>query len=111
MSSVFLGIKTDQLREIIEDVDAKAEEKVQQILNETLEKAIYAKRSYDNVDNLYFIANRMALAAYQSFQEWSAKTFTVSPAKELAIAWTNACYYRFSGAKSVQKAIREILSK
>ncbi|HUD01445.1 MAG TPA: hypothetical protein VMR37_03905 [Rhabdochlamydiaceae bacterium] len=111
MSSIFLGMQPEQIRTILEDVDAQAEKKLEQTLAEALEKASKTKCLPGNSDNLYFVAGQIALAAFKDLENWAAQTFTATPSKELAMAWVNGSFHRFEGARSIQKEIRQILLK
>jgi hypothetical protein len=109
MSSVFLGMKTDQIHEVMQYVDSQAEEKLEETLTETVKNAKVKTSSPVDKSNVYLVANQIALAAYKSFENWAAQTFTASPSKELAEAWVKASFHHFGGAKSIQKKIRQEL--
>jgi hypothetical protein len=109
MSSVFLGMTTDQIHGALVDVDAEAKKKLDAILAETIEDAGKIAGEPVTKDNVYFVANQIALAAFKSFENWAAENFTVSPSKELAGAWVKGSFHHFAGATSIQKEIRQKL--
>jgi hypothetical protein len=111
MTSIFNGMKTVQIREMMESVDAQAEEKLIEIMDAAIATArktvLLSRHSADLYDEAYEISK----TAYTEFEEWAAHTFTISPLKETANAWVKGSSYRFDGPKSIQNEIRQILSE
>lgn len=108
MSTVILRMDSEKVHQTLESIDKKLEDKLQEIVNQTLEK-VEQDSSLTDSKLLYYEANEIGLGAYNNLKAWSEKTFTTSPEKELAGAWINGCLYRFQGPRSIQKQIRQIL--
>jgi len=111
MSSIFVGMSTDQMRGMMETVDSQVESKLESVMAEAIEKAKKTERFPRDPNDLYFIAGEIALTAFKNLEDWAAQTFTASPSKETAAAWVKASFYHFEGPKSIQQEIRQILSK
>ena len=111
MTTVFNGMKTDQIHRVMETVDSQAEEKLQEILAETIETAKKTVIARGHIADPYNDAYKISMAAFKKFEQWAAHTFTVSPLKETASAWVKGCSYRFDGPKSIQREIRQILKQ
>jgi hypothetical protein len=111
MTSIFVGMQTDQIHKMIETVDSLAEVKLQEVLKETIETAKKTVGLKGHIGDPYNVAYEIAMAAFNGLEQWAAYTFTDSPFKETATAWVRGCSYRFDGPRSIQSEIRQILSQ
>lgn len=109
MITAILGMKLAQVYQTFEAVDEQLEDKLQEVVAQTIEQ-VKQDPPQEDIENLFFQAHKIGLEAYNSLKSWSEITFTTSPEKELAKAWIHGCFYRFEGPRSIQKEIRQILS-
>lgn len=109
MSTIFLGMRSDQVRHMFEEIDSQLESKLKEVITSTFEKVTKDTTPRDS-NYVYYDAHEIVLEAFQTLKNWADSRFTTSPEKEIAIAWVQGSFYRFEGPRSIQKEIRQILS-